>query len=175
VTWEQAVELFLAAHEGTWRNPKHRQQWRNTLATYASPILGTLSVGSIDTPEVVKVLEPLWSQIPETASRVRGRIERIMDWAKVRGLRTGENPARWRGHLDHVFPARGKVRKVRHHPAVPVDAMPAAYRRLQESDGIAAAACRFTILTAARASMAVARAGLRSTAKPAFGLSPAHA
>src|SRR5262249_28969790 len=87
---------------------------------------------------------------PETASRVRGRIERVLDWCRVRGLRTGENPARWRGHLDHVFPTKAKVRKVRHHPAVPVADMPAVYGRLQESEGIAALATRFAILTATR-------------------------
>ena len=112
VTWDKAVDQFLEAHEKTWRNPKHRQQWRNTLATYAGPVLGGLAVAAIDTPEVTKVLDPDLAGKPETASRVRGRIERVLDWSKVRGYRTGENPARWRGHLDQVFPARGKVRKV---------------------------------------------------------------
>jgi integrase len=153
VTWDQAVEQFLAVHEPTWRNPKHRQQWRNTLATYATgPVLGGLSVSVIDTPEVVKVLDPIWHTLTETASRVRGRIERVLDWSKVRGYRTGENPARWRGHLDKVFPAPGKVRKVRHHPAVPIDDLPAVYARLKASNGMGAKAVRFVILTAARPS-----------------------
>jgi integrase len=151
VTWDQAVEQFLADHEITWRNPKHRQQWHNTLATYASPVLGGLSVAAIDTPEVIKVLDPIWSRKSETASRVRGRIERVLDWSKVRGYRTGENPARWRGHLDHVFPARGKVRKVKHHDAVSIDAMPGVYGRLRDAEGVSPLAARFTILTAARA------------------------
>jgi integrase len=152
VTWDQAVEQFLTAHESTWRNPKHRQQWRNTLATYASPVLGGLSVAEIDTPEVTKVLDAIWHEKPETGSRVRGRIERILDWSKVRGYRTGENPARWRGHLAQVFPSKGKVRKVRHHPAVPIDNLPAVYARLKASDGMGAKAARYVILTAARPS-----------------------
>jgi len=152
VTWDQAVEQFIAAHEKTWRNAKHRQQWRNTLATYAGPVLGGLSVAAIGTPEVVKVLDGIWHEKPETASRVRGRIERVLDWSKVRGYRAGENPARWRGHLAQVFPSKGKVRKVRHHPAVPIDKLPAVYARLKASDSMAAKAVRYVILTAARAS-----------------------
>jgi integrase len=152
VTFDQATEQFLDDHDVTWKNKKHRQQWRNTLKTYASPVMGNLSVAAIDTPEVTKVLDPIWMKKPETASRVRGRIERILDWSKVRGYRTGENPARWRGHLDKVFPARAKVRKVKHHAAVPIDDLPAVYARLRESKGMAATALRFLILTAARAS-----------------------
>jgi integrase len=152
VKWEEAVEQFLDAHETTWRNAKHRQQWRNTLATYAGPVLGGLSVAAIDTPELVKVLDPIWREKPETASRVRGRIERVLDWSKVRGYRTGENPARWRGHLAQVFPAPGKVRKVRHHPAVPIDNLPAVYARLKASASMGAKAARYVILTAARPS-----------------------
>lgn len=151
VTWGEALPQFLAAHEGTWRNAKHRQQWRNTLDTYASPILGRLKMSAIDTAEVTKVLDPIWHTLPETASRVRGRIERVWDWAKVKGYCAGENPARWRGHLDKVYPAPGKVRKVKHHAAVAIDALPATYGRLTQSDGMAALALRFVILTAARA------------------------
>jgi integrase len=154
VKWDQAVDQFLADHESTWRNPKHRGQWRATLATYASPIMGNLSAGAIATPEVIRVLQPIWRSKPATASRVRGRIERVWDWCKVRGYAQGENPARWRGHLDKVFPATRKVRKVRHHAAVPIDALPSVYQRLREADDdIAAMAARFTILTAARPGM----------------------
>jgi len=152
VTWDEAVRQFLADHLSTWRNEKHRQQWRNTLDTYAGPVLGGLSVAAIDTPHIVRMLDPIWREKPETASRVRGRVERILDWSKVRGYRTGDNPARWRGHLDKVFPARAKVRKVKHHAAVPIDALPAVYARLCKADGIAAKALRFTILTATRPS-----------------------
>jgi integrase len=150
VLWGDAVDQFLDAHTDSWRNKKHRQQWRNTLDAYGTPTLGTLAVGSIGTPEVIKVLEPIWYTKPETASRVRGRVERILDWAKVKGFRTGENPARWRGHLDKIFPAKTKVRKVKHHSAVPIDDLPAVYSRLCQSKGIAAKAVRFAILTATR-------------------------
>jgi integrase len=153
VTWDHAVEQFLADHETTWRNPRHRRQWRSTLATYVSPVMGNLSAGTIGTPEVLRVLQPIWRSKPVTASRVRGRIERVWDWCKVRGYAQGENPARWRGHLDKVFPASRKVRKVRHHAAVTIDAVPGVYQRLQADDTIAALATRFTILTAARAGM----------------------
>jgi integrase len=151
VTFDQAVEQFLGDHEVTWKNEKHRQQWRNTLSTYVSPTMGSLSVASIGTPEVSRVLDAIWHEKTETASRVRARIERILDWSKVREYRTGENPARWRGHLDKIYPARNKVQKVKHHAAVPVDKMPAVYARLTQSDGMATRAVRFTILTAVRA------------------------
>ena len=151
ITWDQAVEQFLDAHERTWRNAKHRQQWRNTLTGYASPFIGNVSVASIGTPEVTKVLDTIWHEKPETASRVRGRIERVLDWAKVRGYREGDNPARWRGHLDKVFPKKSKIRRVEHHPAVAIDDAPAIYARLSEATGMAALALRFAILTAGRA------------------------
>jgi integrase len=99
---------------------------------------------------VLKVLEPIWKVKPETASRVRGRIEAILDWAKVRGLRQGENPARWRGHLDHLLPAKTKVRRVKHHAALPYAEMPAFMVSLRAQDGIAARALEFTALTTAR-------------------------
>lgn len=154
VTWDQAVAQFIEAHRPTWRNAKHAQQWTNTLATYAGPAMDGLPVAVIDTTHVTRILDPIWREKPETASRVRGRIERVLDWCKVRGYRTGENPARWRGHLDQVYPAKGKVRKVRHHPAVPIDNLPAVYARLKASTGLAAKAVRFCILTAARPSEA---------------------
>ena len=151
VTFDAATKQFLGDHETTWKNEKHRQQWRNTLTAYASPTLGSLSVASIGTPEITKLLDPIWKKKPETASRVRGRIERILDWSKVRGYRDGENPARWRGHLDKIFPAHGKVRRVKHHAAVAIDDMPAVYAGLCKSKGMSFRAVRFTILTAARA------------------------
>ena len=135
MTWGQAVDQFLDAHERTWRNAKHRQQWRNTLTSYASPFLGNFAVASIGTPEVIKVLDAIWHEKPETASRVRGRIERVLDWAKVRGYREGENPARWRGHLDKVFPTRSKIRRVEHHPAVCNRRCASNLRPAQRSDG----------------------------------------
>lgn len=150
VTFDEAAEQFLRDHKKTWKNPKHRQQWENTLKTYVSPTIGNLAVAAVDTPHVVKILDPIWMEKVETASRVRGRVERVLDWSKVRGYRTGENPARWRGHLDKIYPAPSKVRKPRHHAAVSIDDMPAVYARLCQARGIAALAARFTILTAVR-------------------------
>jgi integrase len=151
LTFDQAAKQFLDGHEGTWRNEKHRQQWRNTLDTYASPIIGATSVADLSTADVTRVLDPIWKTRPETASRLRARIERILDWAKVRGYRAGENPARWRGHLDSVYPARSEARPVAHHAAIAIDDLPATYAALCQSAGTAALALRFLILTAARA------------------------
>jgi integrase len=174
VTWNKAVDQFLKAHLSSWRNPKHRQQWRNTLDTYAKPVFGGLAVAEIGTPEVTKVLDPIWQEKPETASRVRGRIERILDWSKVRGYRTGENPARWRGHLDKVFPPRAKLRKVRHHAAVPIDDLPAVYENLTKANGIAAKALRFTILTAVRPGETTGGTWPEVDRKAALWTIPAH-
>jgi integrase len=151
ITFDQAAEQYIAANEPGWRNGKHRNQWRNTLATFASPVIGKMPVADIGVTEVMRVLEPMWRERTETGSRVRGRIERVLDWAKVRGYRTGENPAQWRGHLDKLLPARRKVQKVKHHAAVAVDDLPAVYARLADLDSMTALALRFVILTAARA------------------------
>jgi integrase len=147
-TFEECAEKLIEAHQSSWRNPK--QQWRNTLKTYAYPILGALPVTAVDTSMVMRVLEPIWSSKPETATRVRGRIEAALDWAKARGLREGENAARWRGHLDHLLPARAKVRRVRHHPALPHAEIPAFMAELRARHGISPRALEFVILTAAR-------------------------
>lgn len=152
MTFTECAEAYIAAHEATWRNPKHRQQWRNTLKTYAEPVFGELAVASVDLAMVMRVLEPIWSEKPETASRLRGRIEQVIDWAAVRGYRQGENPARWRGHLDKLLPARGKVRKVEHHAALPYEEIGAFVADLRTRDAVAARALEFTILTAARTS-----------------------
>jgi len=138
------------AHKVGWKNPKHRQQWANTLATYASPAIGALAVRDVDVDPVLKVLEPIWLAKPETASRVRGRMESILDWAKVRGYRSGDNPARWKGHLDQLLPGRSKVRSVKHHAALPYAELPAFMTELRARDGIAARALEFLLLTAAR-------------------------
>jgi integrase len=151
LTFDQAAKQFLEGHGGSWRNKKHRQQWHNTLSAYASPIIGATSVADLTTADVTRVLDQIWKTRPETASRLRARIERILDWAKVRGYRTGENPARWRGHLDNVYPARSEARPVAHHAAVAIDDLPATYAALCQSAGTAALALRFAILTAARA------------------------
>ena len=150
VTFKECAENYIKAHRAGWRNAKHAGQWEATLATYAEPVIGKLSVQAIDTALVLKCLEPIWTGKPETAGRVRGRIEVILDWAKVRGYRTGENPARWRGHLDKLLPARGKVRRVEHHAALPYAELPGFLVALRQQGGIAARALEFTILTAAR-------------------------
>jgi len=150
ITFKDAAALYLAAHRAGWKNTKHAAQWKATLATYADPAMGELPVQAIDTGLVIKVLEPIWATKPETASRVRGRIESILDWARVRGYRESENPARWRGHLDKLLPARGKVRKIKHHAALPYSELPEFIATLRELEGTAARALEFAILTAAR-------------------------
>jgi integrase len=150
MTFNECCEAYIKAHAAGWRNAKHHQQWRNTLRTYCGPVFGKLSIQAIDVTLVLKVLEPIWSIKPETASRLRGRIEAILDWAKVRGLRAGENPARWRGHLDHLLPARAKVRRVKHHASLPYFEISEYLETLKRQKGIAAKALEFLILTAAR-------------------------
>jgi integrase len=150
VTFDACRDAYIAAHQAGWRNAKHRTQWINTLNTYVSPVFGKLDVQDIDVALITKVLEPIWSTKPETASRLRGRIERVLDWAKARGFRGGENPARWRGHLDQLLPARSKVHNVQHHAALPFGELPAFMAALRERAGVAAQALEFAILTAAR-------------------------
>jgi integrase len=151
ITFQDAGKQYIAAHGAGWRNVKHGLQWHDTLTRYAHPVLGALPVREIDTGLVMQVLEPLWSEKPETASRLRGRIESILDWAKVRGYRDGgENPARWRGHLDKLLPKKSKVRKLEHHAALPYREMPEFLVELRRQQGIAARALEFTILCATR-------------------------
>ena len=150
ITFKQCAESYIKAHRAGWRNGKHASQWEATLKTYAESSLGALPVQAVDTALVLKVLEPLWTIKPETANRLRGRIENILDFAKAREWRDGENPARWRGHLDKLLPARSKVRKVEHHAALPYTELPAFLTRLREHEAIAARALEFAILTAAR-------------------------
>jgi integrase len=155
VTFKQCAEALIGSHEGTWRNPKHRQQWRNTLKTYAYPVIGNLPVADVDTPLVLKIIEPIWHTKTETAKRVRGRIERVLNSAKAKGFRQGENPAQWRGHLDQILPAPSKVRRVIHHPALPYRELPALMAALRSRDSISARALEFTILNAARTNEAL--------------------
>lgn len=152
VTFREAAESYIEAHAPGWRNRKHAQQWRNTLENYAHPLLGGLPVGKIDTGLVLKVLEPIWNTKTETAKRVRGRIERILDWATVRRYRSGENSARWRGHLDTLLAKPTKIHKVTHFAALPYADVPKFMAMLAEQKGTAAKALAFLILTAARTS-----------------------
>lgn len=148
--FDQAAASYIAEHESTWRNAKHAQQWRNTLATYASGVLGAVPVSEIDQALVLRVLTPIWKIKTETATRLRGRIEQVLDWATAHGHRSGPNPARWRGQLEHLLADPGKVAPVKHHAAVPVANLPASYRQIAAVHGQSALALRFLILTAAR-------------------------
>ena len=118
MTFQACAEAYIAAHQAGWRNPKHRAQWSAAAATYAYPIFGSLPVQAVDVAFVMKALEPIWTEKPETAIRVRGRIESVLDWATAREYRQGENPARWRGHLENLLPKKSKVRRVEHHAAI---------------------------------------------------------
>jgi integrase len=149
VTFADCVGLYLKAHGDSWRSAKHRLQWSSSLATYASQI-GKLPVHAIDTGLVLKCVEPLWGTKSETASRLRGRIERVLDFARVRGYRTGENPARWRGHLDNLLPKVTKVKTVQHHAALPYPEVGKFMDALRQQGGVAAKALEFLILTATR-------------------------
>jgi integrase len=149
-TFQECAVEFIEKHRAGWRNAKHRQQWENTLATYVYPTLGELAVSAIDTGLVVQVLDPIWTTKPETASRVRGRIEAVLDAATVRGFRQGPNPAQWKGNLAHILPARSRVRRVEHHAALPFDETPAFLAAVRSRQGMAARALEFAALTAAR-------------------------
>lgn len=149
ITFKAVAEGYIGANEGSWRNDKHRQQWRNTLATYVYPVIGEMPVAEVGTAHVLLILEPIWKAKAETASRLRGRIETILDAAKARGYRDGENPARWRGHIAQILPARSRLTRG-HHKAMPYDAIPAFVGALHKREAVAALALEFTILTAAR-------------------------
>ena len=152
ITFAEAAKTYIAKHHAAWKNPKNRQQWENTLATYAFPVIGRLAVGAIDVALVLRVLEPIWHEKPETASRVRMRVERILAWATVHGFRSGDNPARWNANLDQLLPAQGKIAPVQHHAALPYAEVPAFVVAMRQRDGRAAEALEFAILTAARTS-----------------------
>ena len=158
MTFKECAESYIASHKAGWRNPKHAAQWPATLETYVYPIFGALPVQSVDVGLVMKAIEPIWATKPETASRVRGRIESVLDWATVRKFRKGENPARWKGHLDHLLPAPTKAKRAarkengrtEHHPSLPYAELPAFVVELRAQEGFTARALEFAILTAAR-------------------------
>jgi integrase len=155
ITFQQCADNYIKDHRAGWRNGKHVEQWESSLRRFTFPFIGDQPVQMIDTALVRKLLDPIWTTKPETASRVRGRIESILDWAKASGYRTGENPARWKGHLDHLLAERAKLRMVEHYAAMPYDQLPGLLVELHAQDGIVARALEFTILTAARVSDAV--------------------
>jgi integrase len=149
VTFMAVSEAYMGSNEESWRNDKHRQQWKNTLATYVYPVIGDLPVAEVSTAHVLQIIEPIWKAKAETASRVRGRIETILDAAKARGYREGENPARWRGHIAQILPARARLTRG-HHKALAYEAIPKFVGALHQREAVAALALEFTILTAAR-------------------------
>jgi integrase len=150
ITFAKAAETYIASHEAGWRNDKHRKQWTTSLKTYAYPVIGHLAVREIDIGLIMQVLQPMWTVKPETAGRVRGRIQRVLGWCKVNGYREGENPARWTDNLDQLLPARGKIRKVEPQPALPYEQIGAFMADLREQAGTAARALEFAILNAGR-------------------------
>jgi integrase len=152
ITFEDAANAYMAAHEAGWKNAKHASQWRNTLAADAYPVAGKLLVSDIDTEVVMMILTPIWSLKPETAGRLRGRIEKIIAWATVSGFRQGQNPAQWHNHLDNLLPAKSRIHSVKHHAAMPYQEIEGFLVQLRKRNGIAAQALEFLIYTAARTS-----------------------
>lgn len=150
MTFKAAAFAYIAAHEAGWKNAKHRQQWENTLTVHVFGKIGDMMVQDVELPHVLSVLEPIWRDKTETASRLRSRIELVLDWATARGYRAGLNPARWKGHLDKLLPKPSKVTNVVHHKALPVAEMGAFMHRLRAAEGMGARAMEFAILTAAR-------------------------
>lgn len=150
ITFADCAAAYIKAHRAGWKNAKHASQWENTLATYCEPYFGSIGAQDVDTGVVLKALEPIWTDKPETATRVRARVERVLDWATARGYRTGENPARWRGHMDKLLPMLGKKNRVKHHAALPFGEVADFIATLRAQEGVAARALEFLILTATR-------------------------
>jgi integrase len=150
ITFQKAAETYIADHRSSWKNQKHAQQWAKTLETYAHPIIGDLQVNDIDTPHVQQILQPIWETKRETATRLRGRIEKVLDWAKVAGYREKgtENPARWKGHIELLLPAKGQIRK--QQPALPFHQIGAFCNELKKRPSTSADALEFLILTTMR-------------------------
>lgn len=155
VSFKQAAERYVTAQASGWRSEKHRKLWEASLELHAHPKIGKLPVALVNVDAVLSVLEPIWSTKPETAARVRQRMEAVLDWADARGLREGENPARW-ARLQHTLPKRVDVKPVQHRPALPYADLPGFMTQLRQADGVSALALRFTILTAARTTEALA-------------------
>jgi len=150
VTFQEALDKYTAAHDVAWKTPKFRAQWKKAVEVYACPTIGKLAVGAVTTGHLVKILAPIWRTKPETATRVRARVEAVLDYSKVHGWRAGDNPAQWRGHLSQLLPARGKVSKVRHHPALHWRETGAFMVELRQQGGNAARALELAVLTAGR-------------------------
>lgn len=150
ITFEQCAIAYIEAKEGEWKNDKHGQQWRKTLETYAYPVIGSLYVRDIELAHITAILSPIWKTKTVTASRLRGRIESVLNWAATNGYRKGENPARWRGHLENLYPAPNKIKDEEHYPAVLVSQMGEFMDDLRSHEGMGAKALEFAALTASR-------------------------
>jgi integrase len=150
VTFDECASAYISAHRGSWKSAKHAAQWETTIAAYVSPIIGALPVTDVDTALVVKVLKPIWTTKTETATRLRGRIESILDWATTHKFRRDENPARWRGHLENLLANPNKIAPVKNHPALPWREIGSFMTELRKRDGVSARAIEFAILTACR-------------------------
>jgi integrase len=150
LTFDQAAAEYIETNSNEWKNAKHAQQWRNTLATYASPTIGNLKVNDIEQVHIIALLRPIWNEKTETASRVRGRVETVLDWAKTMRYRTGDNPAKWTGNLDNIFPKRTKVAPVQSHKAMHHDAIHEFVHQLRSAGTVSAITLEFLILTACR-------------------------
>ena len=172
ISFAQCAHAYISAKRSEWRNQKHAAEWPASLRKHVFPTLGTLSVTMIDTALVLRALRPVWESAPETASRLRGRIEAILDWATVSGLRQGDNPARWSGHLEHLL-SNPNRRQVRHHAAMPVPEIPAFMTALRQREGIAARALEFCILTAARSGEVFGMAWSEADTQAALWIVPA--
>ena len=155
MTFRDCAKRYIAAHEAAWTNAKYQAEWPSTLQRFVYPVIGDTSVADIDTPAVLRVVEPIWSDRAPTANRVRGRIEAVLDWAAARGARQGENPARWRGHLSKILPSPTKARPVRHLRALPYQQAPAFIADVRTRDGLAYRALEFVALTVVRVGEAV--------------------
>ncbi|MBK1643586.1 integrase [Thiocapsa imhoffii] len=149
-TFTQAAARYIRSHRHGWKNRKHARQWVATMKTYARPIIGAKAVDAVTTEDILAILKAIWTTKTETAKRVQGRVENILDWCAARQYRDQSNPARWRGHLDHLLPKPTKVRRVQHHPAMPYTEVPRFLVELAAVEGVAALALRFAILTATR-------------------------
>ncbi|MFC5550509.1 tyrosine-type recombinase/integrase [Massilia aerilata] len=150
VTFDECASAYISAHRGSWKSAKHAAQWETTIAAYVSPIIGAMPVADVDTALVVKVLRPIWTTKTETATRLRGRIESILDWATTHKFRHDENPARWRGHLENLLANPNKIAPVKNHPALPWREIRAFITELRKREGVSARAIEFAILTACR-------------------------
>jgi integrase len=156
VTFKQAAEKYIAAYSPSWRNEKHKAQWESTLEAMVYPIIGGTPVGKVDTDAVLSILQPQWLSKAETMNRVRGRIEAVLDFARAKGWRQGENVARWAGHLRNLLPARSRKKRIQHHPSMPYAQAPGFMKKLLERDGITARCLEFVILNASRTTEATA-------------------